>query len=191
MCARLWFVSGMEPQSWARCERQQEARLEAPGRGPMKGKFEPLPGQPFAVGWLTAGKARAKTQNALSPTGVGSVELSANAIQVRLALPGPSAKHQGAVAHGLFALAPAHASQVHSRPCKRTHCSGVAPRPCGVPQSQRQRCWRRRVRPRKVAPERFGYQNSPMHRSQASNPSIERTSQRPLRALWPAAHVER
>jgi hypothetical protein len=25
----------------------------------------------------------------------------------------------------------------------------------------------------------------------ASNPSIERTSQRPLRALWPAAHVER
>ena len=26
---------------------------------------------------------------------------------------------------------------------------------------------------------------------QASNPSIERTFQRPLRALWPAAHVER
>ena len=25
----------------------------------------------------------------------------------------------------------------------------------------------------------------------SSNPSIERTSQRPLRALWPAAHVER
>ena len=25
----------------------------------------------------------------------------------------------------------------------------------------------------------------------ASNPSIERTSQRPLRALWPAAHVKR
>jgi len=25
----------------------------------------------------------------------------------------------------------------------------------------------------------------------APNPSIERTSQRPLRALWPAAHVER
>jgi hypothetical protein len=24
-----------------------------------------------------------------------------------------------------------------------------------------------------------------------SNPSIERTFQRPLRALWPAAHVER
>ena len=30
-----------------------------------------------------------------------------------------------------------------------------------------------------------------MHPSQASNPSIERTFQRPLRALWPAAHVER
>ena len=28
-------------------------------------------------------------------------------------------------------------------------------------------------------------------RAQASNPSIERTFQRPLRALWPAAHVER
>ena len=27
--------------------------------------------------------------------------------------------------------------------------------------------------------------------AQASNPSIERTFQRPLRALWPAAHVER
>ena len=27
--------------------------------------------------------------------------------------------------------------------------------------------------------------------AQASNPSIERTCQRPLRALWPAAHVER
>jgi len=27
--------------------------------------------------------------------------------------------------------------------------------------------------------------------SVASNPSIERTSQRPLRALWSAAHVER
>ena len=27
-------------------------------------------------------------------------------------------------------------------------------------------------------------------RVQASNPSIERTCQRPLRALWPAAHVE-
>jgi len=26
---------------------------------------------------------------------------------------------------------------------------------------------------------------------QAPNPSIERTLQRPLRALWPAAHVER
>ena len=26
---------------------------------------------------------------------------------------------------------------------------------------------------------------------QAPNPSIERTFQRPLRALWPAAHVER
>jgi hypothetical protein len=25
---------------------------------------------------------------------------------------------------------------------------------------------------------------------QAPNPSIERTSQRPLRALWPAAHVD-
>ena len=31
----------------------------------------------------------------------------------------------------------------------------------------------------------------PMHQSQASNPSIERTCQRPLRTLWPAAHVER
>ena len=30
-----------------------------------------------------------------------------------------------------------------------------------------------------------------MFLSQASNPSIERTFQRPLRALWPAAHVER
>jgi hypothetical protein len=28
-------------------------------------------------------------------------------------------------------------------------------------------------------------------RRQAPNPSIERTSQRPLRALWPTAHVER
>jgi len=27
--------------------------------------------------------------------------------------------------------------------------------------------------------------------SVSSNPSIERTFQRPLRALWPAAHVER
>ena len=27
--------------------------------------------------------------------------------------------------------------------------------------------------------------------AQAPNPSIERTFQRPLRALWPAAHVER
>jgi hypothetical protein len=26
---------------------------------------------------------------------------------------------------------------------------------------------------------------------QTPNPSIERTFQRPLRALWPAAHVER
>ena len=30
-----------------------------------------------------------------------------------------------------------------------------------------------------------------MHSPQASNPSIERTFQRPLRALWPAAHVKR
>jgi hypothetical protein len=29
------------------------------------------------------------------------------------------------------------------------------------------------------------------HRTVSPNPSIERTSQRPLRALWPAAHVER
>jgi len=29
------------------------------------------------------------------------------------------------------------------------------------------------------------------YNSKASNPSIERTFQRPLRALWPAAHVER
>ena len=35
--------------------------------------------------------------------------------------------------------------------------------------------------------------NTPVVRliAEASNPSIERTFQRALRALWPAAHVER
>ena len=69
-------------------------------------------------------------------------------------------------------------------------------------------CERRRKRPH---PPRFGYapprenqfasvareQNGHMQSKfvallqQAPNLSIERTSQRPLRALWPTAHVER
>ena len=36
-----------------------------------------------------------------------------------------------------------------------------------------------------------GIKASEAHNSQASNPSIERTSQSLLRSLWSAAHVER
>jgi len=45
--------------------------------------------------------------------------------------------------------------------------------------------------PAHVASRRSGCQNASHASPQASNPSIERTFQRPLRALWPAAHVKR
>ena len=65
-------------------------------------------------------------------------------------------------------------ASAHARHALATHCPAITGPTLGASEHNR------RVRSKSSAFLR-----------QAPNPSIERTSQRPLRALWPAAHVKR
>ena len=187
MHARLSFASGAVPSSSAR-EHQQET---VPHLGVLPARevesHEALPGPP--VRWRSAHRRRSvqRMQNHLLPSSLAPVELqlrcNSNPVHV----------------------APHHCKFI----CSASSSSGAVARRTAQGFSARSQCSVLLAALRSTAaPKSAGWSGAgeytracgisalrlpecAMHPSQASNPSIERTSQRPLRALWPAAHVER
>ena len=151
-----------------RRERQQESVLR--GGGPRRReRLQPTSrflGHPSVGGRLSAGAARQKEQGGSRPSSKAPKRKGAQAIPVSHAL-----------ACKLDVLCLRSSSLAGSRSTEQTRTMKT------VPSFQAEKSLQGLLSAHVVTFVKGT--------AQASNPSIERTCQRPLRALWPAAHVER
>ena len=167
-------------------------------RGLVKGQLMScFLGRPFplGVGSRPRGVVQRRNTPCRKPASVRSSCYTRMKFKSRLrSLPGHAIGIGVQVHIGSPCIGAAQAPQVQSvRPFGKTHTAQVplaALRRTAAPKSAP----KVQAPANTPAPSSVGALRLPefiMHPAQASNPSIERTSQRPLRALWSAAHVER
>ena len=168
MHARLSLSSSVEATSRFFCEHQQEAVQEPKVTGVVQScqRMNRCLGRPSVGGRLSASAARQEEQCSSRPSSKAPERKSARAIPFGQAL-----------ACKLDALCLRGSSLAGSRSVEQTRAMNI------VPSFQAEKSMRGLLSAHVVTSVRV--------KAQASNPSIERTSQRPLRALCAAAHVER
>ena len=152
-------------------------------------------GRPSVGGRPAAGGARNKQEvqgnPCRRPPRFGRVARECTSSQAHVArLHSPSGKAQSLIGSAAFASAMSCTSEPLS--LLASSVLGAARGPAEYRSAKvRGPCWAPANTPAQSGVSTLRVPEFAMHLSQASNPSIERTSQRPLRALWPAAHVER
>ena len=129
---------------------------------------------------VAAGAATGRQTKRGANAGIeGTAPSRANETPGRVRVPPPKVSRQPRPCAKAQRLRTSHATEgvgasAHARHASATHCHTI-------------------TRPTLVASEHNGHVRGKFGAflRQEPNPSIERTFQRPLRALWPAAHVER